>query len=228
MAVILVAEVLQHERVKDWPKLKQAARMLRAGYAGLYREEDIFAPYAVAMRGSGNWVSAGNVMNDDWTWAGKAQGTPAPVEDENRRGRGFCLRPDKSIEFAAVRTHGATGASVDMSVGAAFTTFASGIKFDASAKDGRHRKLVIRDTGEVSLYEVQGQEEKRTATATLAKKLKPGEWVELAYVAEAGDLLCYVAGKPVFLVAATVPTDRDIGFWSGSADANFRFIQLRK
>jgi hypothetical protein len=180
------------------------------------------------MRGTGNWVSAGNVLNDDWTWEGKSQGTAAPVEDENRRGRGFCLRPDKSIEFAAVRTRGATGAKVEMSVGAAFTTFASGIKFDASAKEGRYRKLVIRDTGEVSLFEVTAQEEKRTATATLPRKLKPGEWVELAYVAEGGDVICYVAGKAMFLVAAAVPTDRDIGFCSSSADANFRFIELRK
>ena len=228
MSIILVAEILHHERTHDFAKLKQAARALRAGYPGLYREEDVFVPYAVAMRGTGNWGPAGSMLNDDWTWEGKGQGTAAPVEDETRPGRGLRLRPDKSIELSSVRTRGATGALVEMSVGAAFTTFSSGFRFDASSKDGRHRKLVLKDTGEVSLYEVDGLEEKRTATATLGKKLKPGEWIELAYVAEGGDLICYVAEKPMFIVAATIPGDRDIGFWSASADANFRFIKLRK
>ena len=79
MASILVAEVLYHDRLREYAKVKQAARKLRADYKGLYREEDVFVPYAQALRLTGDWIPMGNVFNDDWTWEGKAKGAEAPV-----------------------------------------------------------------------------------------------------------------------------------------------------
>ena len=79
----------------------------------------------------------------------------------------------------------------------------------------------------MALYEVVGLEATRVKTASLGKKLGPGQWIEVGFVAEGGDLVCFVADRPMFLVSATIPTDREIGLWS-SADANFRLLRLRK
>jgi serine/threonine protein kinase len=225
MATILVAELLQHDRARDYGRLKQAARALRSGYAGLYREEDIFAPYAHALQSTGSWGPVGSLLNDDWTWEGKGQGASAPVEDD--KARGLRLKPGKSIELAAVKTRGATGAKVELTVTDTYSSFAAGFKFDASPADGKYRKLVVRDTGEVTLYEFDGRDEKRTKSVSLGKKLAAGQWIDLQFIAEGGDLACYVAERPVFIVSAAMPGDRDLGFWA-SAEANFRFVQLRK
>jgi hypothetical protein len=227
MASILVAEVLHHDRVRDYPKLKQAARKLRVDYKGLYREEDVFVPYAQALRNTGTFGPAGSLLNDDWTWEGKTKGSEAPVLDETKLGRGLRLKPDKSIELASVKTRGASGAFVDLTLANPFTSFATGLKFDASSKDGKARKLIVRDTGEVALYEIDGLDEKRVEFTSLGKKLGPNEWIEVGFIAEGGDLVCYVAERPVFLISANIPTDRDIALWS-SADANFRLVRLRK
>jgi len=227
MATILVAEVLHHERNRDYVRLKQAARLLRTRYAKLYPEEVIFAPYARAMRQTGRWSPAGSLLNDDWTWEGKAQGTPAPVDDETRGGRGLRLKSGKALQVSPLRSRGVTGASVQLAVVNAFTSFATGLRFDASDKDGRHLKLVVRDTGEVALYAFDGREEKRIEKGSLGKKLAAGQWIELSYVAEAGDLVCFVDQRPLILTTAEVPTDRGIELWT-SADANFRLLQLRR
>jgi hypothetical protein len=227
MASILVAEILHHDRVRDYAKLKQAARKLRSDYKGLYREEDVFVPYAQALRVTGTWGPAGSLLNDDWTWEGKAKGAEAPVRDETKQGRGLRLKPDKSLELASVKTRGASGVMVELTVANPFTSFATGLKFDASSKDGKARKLIVRDTGEVALYEVDGLDEKRIEFTSLGKKIGPNEWVEVGFVAEGGDLVCFVAERPVFLISASIPTDRDIALWS-SADANFRYLRLRK
>ena len=87
--------------------------------------------------------------------------------------------------------------------------------------------MVIRDTGEVTLYSFDGREEKRTERKSLGKKLTAGQWIELSYVAEGGDLVCFVDQRPVMLVPAPVPTDRAIELWS-TTDANFRLLRLRK
>jgi hypothetical protein len=224
MAAILVAEVLHYERTRDYAKLKQAARTLRSSYAGLYREEDVFAPYAMALRLTGTWGPAGSRLNDEWTWEGKAQGAPSPATDDSSRG--LHLKPDTTLEFTPNTSRGVSGAVASLTVANTATSFATGIKFDASAKDGRYRKLVIHDTGEAALYESDGSKETRIAFAS-GKKLGPGEWIEIAFVAEGGDLVCFVAERPLFLVPATISTDRAIGLWT-SADANFRLIRLRK
>jgi hypothetical protein len=166
-------------------------------------------------------------MNDEWTWEGKGSGTDAPALDETAASRGLRLKPNRSIELSSVTTRGATGAAVDLSVSKNASSFAAGFRFDYSPKDGKYRKLVIRDTGELTLYEFDGLEEKRVQSVPIGRKLVPGQWVELAYVAEAGDLVCFVAERPVLLVTASIPADRTLGFWS-SADANFRLLRLRK
>ena len=226
MSAILVAEILTYDRQKEYARLKQAARTLRTTYAGLYREEDIFVPYANAMRQTGNWGPAGSLMNSEWTWENKGK-VDAPAEDETGASRGFRLKPNRSMELSTVTTHGATGAAVQVQVASVYSSYAAGFKFDASSKDGKSRRLVIRDTGEVTLYEIDGTEEKRGPSAALGKKPSAGQWTELSYVAEGGDLAVFVGDRPLLLVAAPIPTDREIGLWS-SVEANFRLLQLRK
>lgn len=225
LAGILVAEVLQYDRTHDFARVKEAARTLRTGYSGLYRSEDIFLPYANALRSTGSWGPVGSALNDDWTWQGKPQGTPAPAGDE--KSRGIRLNPGKSIELASVRTRGATGVKVDLSVTSTSNSFEAGLRFDVSSSDGTYRKLVVRDTGEITLFEYDGREEKRSGTALLPKKLAPGEWIELSFISEGGDLACYAAERPVLLLPIAVPADREMGIWS-STEANFRFMELRK
>jgi len=222
-----VAEILTYERQKDYARLKQSARTLRTTYPGLYHEEDIFVPYANALRQTGNWGPAGSLFNDEWTWEGKGKGTDAPATDETGSSRGFRLKPNRSMELSTVTTRGATGAFVELSVASSFSSYAAGFRFDASAKDDKSRRLVVRDSGEVTLHEINGTEEKRGPSAPLPKKPTAGQWIELSYVAEGGDLAVFVGDRPLLLVAAPIPTDRDIGLWS-SAEANFRLMRLRR
>jgi hypothetical protein len=116
---------------------------------------------------------------------------------------------------------------VQLAVVNAFTSFSTGFRFDASEKDGRYYKLVVRDTGEVTLYASDGREEKRLDKGSLGKKLAANQWIELSYVAEGGDLVCFVDQRPVILTAAAIPADRGIELWT-SADANFRLLRLRR
>ena len=79
----------------------------------------------------------------------------------------------------------------------------------------------------MTLVEVDGTAEKVVATGSIGKRPKQGDWIEVAYVAEGGDIACFVAERPVLLYSAPVSTDRTMGFWS-SAEANFRILRLRK
>jgi hypothetical protein len=105
--------------------------------------------------------------------------------------------------------------------------FSTGFRFDASDKDGLYKKLVVRDTGEVHLLRFDGKEEIREAKGSVGRKLVPGQWIELSFVAEAGDIVAYIEGRPVLLWAEPVATDRDFELWT-SVDANFRGLQVRR
>ncbi|MBV8880514.1 MAG: protein kinase, partial [Planctomycetaceae bacterium] len=227
MATILVAEVLHHDRNRDLAKLKQAARLLRTRYPKLYPEEVVFAPYANALRLTGDWRTTANLLNDDWTWEGKAQGAPCPAEDDTKSSRGLKLKPDKAMRVAPVRSKGATGALVNLALADRAPAFNTGFRFDVSDTDGTYKKLVVRDTGEVALYAYDGRDETRLNRAPIGKKLAPGQWVELCFVAEAGDVAVFLDQRPLFVWAVPVATDRDLELWT-STDANFRGLKLRR
>src|SRR5579862_1385015 len=227
MASILVAEVIHHERNRDYAKLKQAARLLRTKYPKLYPEEVIFAPYAHALRETGEWRTAGNLLGDDWTWEGKAQGAPCPAEDDTRSGKGLRLKPEKAIRVSPTLSKGVSGAVVELALAAASPAFSVGFRFDVSDTEGTYKKLVLRDTGELTLYSFDGREETRLARESLGKKLAPKQWTELRFVAEAGDLIVYVDQRPLLLTTATVSADRGIELWT-SAEANFRGLYLHR
>jgi len=227
MATILVAEVIHHERNRDYAKLKLAVRLLRTKYPKLYPEEVIFAPYAHAMRSTGDWRPTASLLNDDWTWEGKGQGAPCPAEDQTSQSRGLKLKPEKPMRVAAIRSRAYTGAAVDMTLAAASSGFSLGFRFDVSDKEGTSKKLVIRDTGEITLYSFDGREETRLDRASLGKRLSPGQWVELSFVVEGEDLVAYVDQRPLLLDGMTISADRDIELWT-TADANFRNLRLRR
>jgi len=225
MATVLVSEVLFHERNRDFAKLKAAARTLRTKYDKLYPEEVIFAPYANAMRATGQWSPAASLLNSEWTWAGKEQNAPCPADDETRSSRGLKLKSEKSIRLA--RSKGVNGAIISLLPFGSPQVFSTGFRFDASDKDGLYKKLVVRDTGEVHLLRFDGKEEIRETKGSVGRKLVPGQWIELSFVAEAGDIVAYIEGRPVLLWAVPVATDRDFELWT-SVDANFRGLQVRR
>ncbi len=227
MANILVAEVLQYEKSRDYLRLKQAARTLRTKYDKLYPPEVIFAPYAHAMRQTGMWQSAGNLLNDDWTWEGKGQGAECPVVDETRSGRGLKLKSEKSIRLAPARSRGYTGAAVSFALAKASNTYNTGFRFDYSEKDGLYKKVVVRDTGEVTLYGFDGREEVRQQHSSAGKKLAPGQWIQLSFVVEGGDIICYIDDRPVLIAPLTIANDRDLELWS-SVEANYRELRVRR
>ncbi|HEV3027197.1 MAG TPA: serine/threonine-protein kinase [Planctomycetota bacterium] len=226
MATILVAEVLHHERNRDYARLKQAVRLLRTKYPTLYPEEVVFAPYANALRSTGDWRPTASLLNDDWTWEGKSQGAPCPAEDETKSSRGLKLKPEKPMRVASIRSGGSTGAAVDLALSGASPAFSVGFRFDVSDKEGTYKKLVLRDTGEVALYSFDGREETRLSRESLVKKLSPGQWVELSFVVEGGDLVAYVDQRPLLLKSTTISPNHDFELWT-SADANFRNLRLR-
>lgn len=228
MANILVAEVVQYEKDREWAKLKGAARTLRTKYDGLYAPEVIFAPYAHAMRQTGNWQTTGNLFNDDWTWEGKGQpGVAVPVVDETRDGRGLKLKADQSIRVAPLRSKGYSGARVSFALAKASPTASIGFRFDYSSTDGLYKKLVVRDTGEVTLYGYDGREEARLIHGSAGKKPSPGQWIQLLFVVEGGDIVCYVEDRPAFIWPLTIANNRDLELWT-SAEANFRALEVRR
>ena len=227
MAAILVAEVVYHERNRDYAKLKQAARLLRTKYPKLYPEEVILAPYAHALRETGEWRTTGNLLNDDWTWEGKAQGAPCPAVDETREGRGLKLKAEHAIRVAPTLSRGAYGAVVDLALSQASPAFNVGFRFDVSDTEGTYKKLVLRDTGEIALYSFDGREETRLERKSLGRKLGPKQWVSLRFVVEGGDLVAFLDDRPLLLTTATMAGDRGLELWT-SADANFRGLYLHR
>lgn len=227
MASILVAEVLFHERNRDFVRLKQAARLLRTRYPKLYPEEMIFAPYAHALRQTGQWNTTGNLLNDDWTWEGKGQGAECPAADDTRNGRGLKLKPEKAMRVAPALSRGAYGAVVALALSKPSDSYNVGFRFDVSDADGTYQKLVIRDTGEVVLYAFDGREEKRVERGPLGRKLAPMQWTELRFVAEGGDLVAFVDDRPVLMTRTTMAPDKPVELWS-SVEANFRGLYIHR
>jgi serine/threonine-protein kinase len=227
MASILVTEVIHHERNRDYAKLKQAVRLLRTKYPKLYPEEVVFAPYAHALKETGDWRPAGSLLSSsDWTWEGKAQGAECPAEQDNQVSRGIKLKPGAALRLLPAVTRGASGAIVSFSLAQASPEFSIGFRFGVSDADGTYRKLVIRDTGEIALYSFDGKQEIKAARESLDRKLGPGQWVDLRFVAEGGDLVAYVGQQPVLLTSAVMAPDRAFEIWS-SVPAFFRGLNLR-
>jgi hypothetical protein len=177
------------------------------------------------MRATGQWSPAASLLNSEWTWLGKEQNAPCPADDETRSSRGLKLKSEKSIRLA--RSKGVNGAIISLLPFGSPQVFSTGFRFDASDKDGLYKKLVVRDTGEVHLLRFDGKEEIREAKGSVGRKLVPGQWIELSFVAEAGDIVAYIEGRPVLLWAEPVATDRDFELWT-SVDANFRGLQVRR
>jgi serine/threonine-protein kinase len=227
MATILVSEVVYHERNRDYAKLKQAARLLRTKYPKLYPEEVILAPYAHALRETGEWRTTGNLLNDDWTWEGKAQGAPCPAVDETRDGKGLRLTAEKAIRVAPALSRGAYGAVVQLALADPSPAFNIGFRFDVSDAEGTYKKLVLRDTGEIALYSFDGREETRVDRKSLGRKLGPKQWVNLRFVVEGGDLVAYIDDRAMLLTTATMSGDHALELWA-SADANFRQLYVHR
>jgi hypothetical protein len=105
--------------------------------------------------------------------------------------------------------------------------YSCGLLFDVSGSDGRARKLVVRAPGEVMLLSTGPRGEEIERQARLDSRLLPGQWLTLAWMAEAGDLVCWAEGRPLFALPASVSPDRGVALVA-DVETNFRNIELRK
>ncbi len=229
VAELLASEMPRASDGRDYARVKSLARELRAGYAGLFDEPAALKAYAHALRSSGYWEFVPTDLSkaDAWTWEARATGAPAPAKDE---GAATGLRFPSGVALVTVapaRSKGKSGLSIQLRVADPKRPFSCGIRFDASDADGRHKLLAYEFPGRVALYQVEGGNRKELKAAALDPKPATGQWLDLSFMAEGGDLVCTVNQQPLFWIPGTVPADRSIQLVSDS-DVNIRQVNLRK
>jgi tRNA A-37 threonylcarbamoyl transferase component Bud32 len=224
VASAVVGQLRQAAEQRDFPRVKQSARELRAHHAGRYDEVELLRAYGQALRSTGYWEFVGtDLRGGAFVWEGKAQGTAAPAKDEGAEG--LRMAPGKTIALAPERSVGATGASVQVRVADAKKPVEAGLGFEG--KDARYR-WVLSDASRASLYATEGGAEKLVRAVPLASPAAAGEWVELAFVAEGGDLVGYVRQQPVAVVSTAVTPGRPVIQLVSDTEANLRRVQVRK
>ncbi len=222
-ASVLWAQLKRAEEGREHARVKIYARELRAGHAGRYDEAALLRTYAHSLRTAGEWhYVATDLKGDAWTWEGREGGAPAPAKDAATEG--LRLLPGQRIAIRPERSRGATGATVQIRVNDASRGWGAGFRFQAA---GAPSRLVFVRADQVAYGEDTGGSLKVERAQVLEKKLAPGQWVDLAFVAEGGDLVCYVDQQPLFAVPAALAADRPIELVT-DADANFREVRVRK
>ena len=201
--------------------MRQTAKILRTTLEGLYDEPTVHPIYAHALRSAGTWQTVNTALKTDtWSWK-----DPAPAVDE--ASLGLKLSPGASLALQPPLLRGANGFSIQLRIREPGKPFAAGIRFDFSDKDARYRRLVVQDPGDVVLYEGDGKEEKRVRSQPLEARLGPGQWVDIGFIAEGDDLVCYLNQRPAFILRTPLAPDRLIGLWADT-ETNVRSIQVRK
>jgi predicted Ser/Thr protein kinase len=228
-AALLFSEVARAADGRDHARVKSLARELHAGYPGLFDEPTVSRAYAHALRTSGFWefVPTDLGKGDIWTWEAKATGAPPPAKDEGASTGLHFPSGVAVVTLAPARTRGRNGVAAQIRVADPKRPFSCGIRFDASDSDGRHKLLALEYPGRVALYQVEGGRRTELKSATLDAKVTAGQWVDLAWMAEGGDLVCTLNQQPLFWVGATPGADRLIQLFS-DADVNIRQVNLRR
>ncbi len=228
LSVILGAELKRAQAKGDWARVKTIARQLLQSHPSQYDSPAVLAAYGQALRSTGAWQTlAADLSGDAWTWDGRSGGAPAPAREDRATGGGLRLGAGRSIRVNPARAAGATGLVAQARVNGTDKAWSAGLFFDHDGKDGRARELVVRAPGELVLLSSSPAGEEAERIVPLDSRPASGAWLTLAWIAEAGDLVCYVDGRPVLALRAAVAPERGLGL-SASVDANFRSIEIRK
>jgi hypothetical protein len=225
-SAVLWTQLKRAEEGRDHARVKIYARELRAGHAGRYDEAALLRAYAHSLRSTGDWrFVATDLKGDAWTWAGREGGAPAPAKDAGTEG--LRLAAGQRVAIRLDRSRGATGGSVQIRVNGAAPGWGAGFRIEVAAQEPAARRLVFLRGDQVGYVEDTGGSLRVERAQALERKVSPGQWVDLAFVAEGGDLVCYVNQQPVLAVQAALVSDKPIELVA-EADANFRQVQLRK
>jgi predicted Ser/Thr protein kinase len=214
-AEILTLLLERAHEARDAGRVKQYARELRERHPGRYDEAVVLRLYGQALRNTGFWdFLAVDPAGEAWTWDGKAKGGPAPARLE---GAELCLAAGRSIAPSPARARGASGLSAQVRV---VEPAGAGLRFGAF-------RFVLAGASRVELLE-EGEETPRPVRSfPLDRPRGPGDWTELALVAEGGEVVGYVDGVPVFILPGAAPGEGTIALVT-DAEAAFRQVRLRK
>jgi hypothetical protein len=228
LAGVLSGELRALSSSRDWRRSRDIARLLRERHEGVYDPEAVHALYAKALWELEYWSTVtADLSKPHWQWPGRDEKAPAPAVEDRRSGQALRFDRPGLISLSATEARPALGFTVQIAVQDAQKPFQTGIVFNVSGSDPRHLKLVVQDPGEVVLYEVDGRSERRVDFQPLERRLGPGRWVDLAFLADGSDLVCMIDQKAVFVKRLSVAAGRGIGL-ATTAPALFRDARLRR
>jgi hypothetical protein len=221
------AVFLQLRRVgdqRDWGRVKQFARELRTAHAGRHDEAELLRLYGHALRQSGYWQPAPpDLKGDTWTWEGRASGVPVPAAEAGQEG--LRLQAGRKLDLRPEKSRGTTGAVAQLRSAEGARAWSIGLRFDVNGN--KSRRLALVDGERVLLLAADGPGEAVERAHPLEKRIPAGQWADLAWISEGGDLVAYLNDQPLFIAAIAVPADRGAGL-AADTEASFRQVRIRK
>jgi hypothetical protein len=226
-AAVLSAELREAFEGHSSTRVKELARLLRDRYPGLYEEDTIADLYRRTLWTTGSWLRAPmEITSGFWDWEGKAKNAPAPAAFEAHEG--IRLEPGRRLFLNPARAGGVSGLRVQVRLNTAARdkSFAMGFHFDVDRAAGRYRTLVLTPD-QMGFGEGTEVGARLRHAVPLKKKPAPGEWIDLAFVAEGGDIVGYLGEAPMLGVRGDLSPRLGIALAS-DADVSFRAVQVRK
>ncbi len=224
-AAILSAEIREAWDGRGYGRVKELYRLLRDRYAGLYDEEPVRSMYCRALWGLKDWLRQPLEPSEGfWDWDGKEQGAPPPAAFEGHDG--LRIIPGKRIFVNPARARGISGMSVQIRINAEATNWSAGFHVNMDRISGNYGAIVLTPTlvasGEGSETGLRLQH-----TARLDKKPAPNEWIDLAFVAEAGDVAVFLDRQPLLSFRYNLSEKGAVAI-AADVDASFRKVDIRK
>ncbi len=227
-AKFLLKEANAAKAARNWARVREiVVKHLRKKFEGYYDRETGDRLYHEALLNTGSWQNApihDLAKSTFWTWYNKAEGAPAPAKLSDGG-----IRLTRNLPILAVRdkTEGTTGISAKIRLNERRLPFQAGIHFDVDNDRGTEKIVRVTSTGEVGYYSIVNRAEDKRDMHDLPAKVEVGTWVELAVVAEEGEIVIYVNREPVFAVQGAVDPKGWLGF-GAEGDFTFKEIRLRK
>jgi tRNA A-37 threonylcarbamoyl transferase component Bud32 len=226
-AAVLTAELKEAFGGNSSARVKELARLLRDRYPGLYDEDAVADLHRRTLWTTASWLRTPmELASGYWDWEGKSKNAPAPAAFQAHDG--IRLEPGKRLLLNPARAGTVTGlrAQVRLNPAAKDKGFTAGFLFDVDAAAGRYRTLVITPD-QVGFGEGTEVGARLRHAVPLKKKPAAGEWIDLAFLAEGGDIVAYLGDAPVVGFRGDPAPKLGMGLIS-DADVNFRAVQVRK
>ncbi len=224
-AAVYSAELRQAFEGRSFARVKELARLLRDRYPGLYEEDTIAGLYRQVLWTTSDWLRAPmEIPGKFWDWEGKAQGAPAPAAFEAHDG--VRLAAGKRLFGNPARAGGISGLRVQVRLNAEAANFSVGFHFDVARPEGKYRTFVLTPL-QAGFGEGSEVGARLRHAGPLKKKPARGEWIDLAFAAEGGDLVGYVEREPVVACRGELSPRGGVAL-AADVDANFRAVQVRK